>query len=128
VQVLKRILAESGRDTLVLLDELGTGTDPEEGAALAMAMLDELVGRGVQAIVNTHLSPLKDYAARTAGVRNASMQFDRESLNPTYRLVIGVPGVSLGLTIAEKNGLPSELIGRAREHLAGLSETAPTRS
>jgi DNA mismatch repair protein MutS2 len=125
VEVLKRILAEAGPDTLVLLDELGTGTDPEEGAALAMAMLDELVGRGVQAIVNTHLSPLKDYAQRHEGVRNASMQFDAQSLNPTYRLVIGVPGVSLGLTIAEKNGLPGELVGRARDHLREISGAAP---
>jgi DNA mismatch repair protein MutS2 len=121
VEVLKRILDEAGPETLVLLDELGTGTDPEEGAALAMAVLDELVARRVQGIVNTHLSPLKEYAEHKSGVRNASMQFDHERLSPTYRLTIGIPGVSLGLTIAEKNGLPSELVGRARSHLQRLS-------
>ena len=122
VEVLKRILEQADARTLVLLDELGTGTDPEEGAALAMAVLDELVARRVQGIVNTHLSPLKDYAGRKAGVRNASMQFDRDRLTPTYQLLIGVPGVSLGLTIAEKRGLSPELIGRAREHLCEISE------
>lgn len=122
VEVLKRILDEAGADTLVLLDELGTGTDPEEGAALAMAMLDELVGRRVQGVVNTHLSPLKEYAAHNPAIRNASMQFDHEHLQPTYRLLIGQPGVSLGLTIAQKNGLPAELIARAREHLGRIMD------
>jgi DNA mismatch repair protein MutS2 len=122
VEVLKRILEEADQDTLVLLDELGTGTDPEEGAALAMAVLDELLERRVQGIVNTHLSPLKDYADQRQSIQNASMQFDHERLTPTYQLQIGVPGVSLGLTIAEKNGLPKELIGRAREHLCEISE------
>ncbi|HSP00167.1 MAG TPA: DNA mismatch repair protein MutS [Thioalkalivibrio sp.] len=121
VEVLKRILEEADGDTLVLLDELGTGTDPEEGAALAMAVLDELLERKVQGIVNTHLSPLKDYAAHQQGIRNASMQFDHERLAPTYRLVIGEPGVSLGLTIAQKNGLPEALVERARAHLAAIA-------
>ncbi|MEJ2060312.1 MAG: DNA mismatch repair protein MutS [Gammaproteobacteria bacterium] len=123
VEVLKRILDEAGEDTLVLLDELGTGTDPEEGAALAMAVLDELTHRRVQGIVNTHLSPLKEYAAERPGIRNASMQFDHERLSPTYRLLIGAPGVSLGLTIAEKNGLPKDLVARAREHLETICAT-----
>ena len=121
VEVLKRILAEADQSTLVLLDELGTGTDPEEGAALAMSVMDELVGRGVQGIVNTHLSPLKDYATDRAHIVNASMLFDHGELKPTYRLQIGVPGESLGLIIAEKNGLPEELVGRAREHLARIT-------
>ncbi len=120
VEVLKRILDEADGETLVLLDELGTGTDPEEGAALAMAVLDELLSRKVQGIVNTHLSPLKDYAARHPGIRNASMQFDHQRLAPTYRLIIGEPGVSLGLTIAQKNGLPEALVERARGHLAAI--------
>lgn len=118
VEVLKRILAEADEHTLVLLDELGTGTDPEEGAALAMSVMDELVERGVQGIVNTHLSPLKDYAADREHVVNASMRFDHERLKPTYQLQIGVPGESLGLIVAEKNGLSAELVRRAREHLA----------
>ncbi len=121
VEVLKRILAEADDQTLVLLDELGTGTDPEEGAALAMSVMDELVERGVQGIVNTHLSPLKDYAADRPHIVNASMLFDHEELKPTYRLQIGVPGESLGLIIAEKNGLPVELVGRAREHLTRIT-------
>lgn len=117
VEVLKRILDEAGPETLVLLDELGTGTDPDEGAALAMAVLDELVERRVQGVVNTHLSPLKDYAEGKRTIRNACMQFDHEQLRPTFRLKIGEPGVSLGLTIAQRNGLPEELIARARDHL-----------
>jgi DNA mismatch repair protein MutS2 len=120
VEVLKRVLESAGGRSLILLDELGTGTDPDEGAALAMAVLDELRSRGVYGIVNTHLTPLKDYASRHPGILNASMQFDAERLAPTYRLVPGEPGVSFGLTIAEKNGLPAALVARAREHLAGL--------
>ncbi len=121
VEVLKRILGSADRDTLVLLDELGTGTDPEEGAALAMAVLDELVGRGVQGIVNTHLAPLKEYAARRPHLCNASMEFDPQRLRPTFRLRVGEPGGSLGLTIAAQSGLPEDLIGRARDYLAGLA-------
>lgn len=121
VEVLKRVLDEADGSTLVLLDELGTGTDPEEGAALAMAVLDELGARGVQGVVNTHLSPLKEYAADRPGVRNASMHFDTETLRPTYRLRIGVPGKSLGLLIAEQNGLPAALVAGAREHLQRLA-------
>lgn len=120
VEVLKRVLKEADGNTLVLLDELGTGTDPEEGAALAMAVLDELGRRSVQGLVNTHLSPLKEYAADRMGLRNASMHFDAESMCPTYELRIGVPGESLGLTIAEQNGLPLALIADARQHLRRL--------
>jgi len=120
VEVLKRVLEHATGRSLILLDELGTGTDPDEGAALAMAMLDELRARGVCGIVNTHLAPLKDYAARHPGILNASMQFDVERLVPTYRLLPGEPGISFGLTIAEKNGLPATLVAKAREHLAAL--------
>ncbi len=120
VEVLKRVLEHAGGSSLILLDELGTGTDPDEGAALAMAVLDELRSRGVFGIVNTHLAPLKDYAARHSGILNASMQFDAQRLAPTYRLVPGEPGISFGLTIAEKNGLPAKLVARAREHLGEL--------
>lgn len=117
VEVLKRVLGEADEKTLVLLDELGTGTDPEEGAALAMAVLDELGARGVQGVVNTHLAPLKEYASDCAGVRNASMRFDTDTLRPTYELRIGVPGESLGLIIAEQIGLPANLVTGARGHL-----------
>jgi len=123
VEVLKRILREADERTLVLLDELGTGTDPEEGAALAMAVLDELAERGVQGIVNTHLTPLKEYAADRAHVLNASMRFDHEHLKPTYQLEVGVPGRSLGLVIAEQNGIAPALVERARAHLARILES-----
>lgn len=125
VEVLKRVLAEADGQSLVLLDELGTGTDPQEGAALAMAMLDELGARGVQGVVNTHLAPLKDYAADRPGVRNASMRFDAGTLRPTYELCVGEPGKSLGLIIAEQNGLPPKLVAGARAHLRRFGDAAP---
>ncbi len=121
VEVLKRILQEADASTLVLLDELGTGTDPEEGAALAMAVLDELSEREVQGIVNTHLSPLKEYAANRPHLLNASMRFDHDRLRPTYLLQVGVPGQSLGLVVAEQNGIERALIERARQHLEHIT-------
>lgn len=124
VEVLKRVLAEADGDSLLLLDELGTGTDPQEGAALAMAVLDELGARGVQGVVNTHLAPLKEYAADRPRVRNASMRFDAETLRPTYELCVGEPGRSLGLIIAEQNGLPAELVAGARAHLRRFTEAS----
>jgi DNA mismatch repair protein MutS2 len=121
VEVLKRLINEADDGTLVLIDELGTGTDPEEGAALAMAVLDELSQRNVRGIVTTHLSPLKAYAERHGRLANASMHFDREHLTPTYELKIGVSGVSHGLVIAGKNGLPAPLLERARAHLREIA-------
>lgn len=120
VEVLKRLIAEADDKTLMLLDELGTGTDPEEGAALAMAVLDQLAGRGVHGMVTTHLTPLKGFAETHACLRNASMRFDDQHLEPTYELQIGVSGRSLGLVIAEKRGLPGDLVARAREYLREL--------
>ncbi len=120
VEVLKRLLTEADDHTLVLMDELGTGTDPEEGASLAMAVLDELSGRRVMGIVTTHLTPLKGFAERHTWLSNACMKFDFDSLSPTYQLELGHAGQSLGLIIAEKNGLPSDLVARARQHLAGM--------
>lgn len=121
VEVLKRLLEEASARTLVLLDELGTGTDPEEGAALAMAVLEELAARRVFGIVTTHLSPLKAFAAESDYLCNASMRFDYATLSPTYELDVGEAGRSLGLIIAEKNGLPTQLINKARAHLERLS-------
>lgn len=121
VQTLRRLMEEAARDTLVLLDELGTGTDPEEGAALAMAVLDELIARDVCALITTHLPPLKTYADRQGRAVNAAMEFDQERLAPTYRLAIGTVGVSHGLTIAGRNGLPETLIARARSYLAEMT-------
>jgi len=121
VETLKRILSEADAGTLVLLDELGTGTDPEEGAALAMAVLDELAQRGVHGIITTHLSPLKAFAEEHGRLTNASMLFDEERLQPTYRLRIGTSGDSLGLVIAKKSGLPEKLVAQARAHLLRIA-------
>ncbi len=121
VEKLKRLLNEADAGTLVLLDELGTGTDPEEGAALAMAVLEELARRGVYGIVTTHLSPLKDFASQHAHLTNASMLFDEEHLSPTYRLNIGTSGRSLGLVIPGKSGLPEGLVESARQHLRRIA-------
>ena len=117
VEVLKRLLEQADARTLVLMDELGTGTDPEEGASLAMAVLDELATRKVHGIVTTHLTPLKAFADQHAYLSNASMRFDYATLSPTYQLELGHAGKSLGLIIAEKNGLPVQLVDQARIYL-----------
>ncbi len=99
---------------LVLLDEVGTGTDPEDGVALATAIIDDLRTRGALVIATTHLEALKAYAATTAGCANAAMQFDEATSTPTYRLLPGIPGRSGGLEIAERLGLPPEILQAAR--------------
>ena len=109
-----RILDEAGPQDMVIFDELGAGTDPQEGAALAMALLGFLVERGITTLVATHYPELKGYAHATPGVVNASMEFDLESLSPTYRLMIGLPGRSNALAIAKRLGLQDEIVERAR--------------
>jgi DNA mismatch repair protein MutS2 len=110
VHVLKR----ADRASLVLFDELGAGTDPQEGAALARAILSNLIQRGITCLVATHYPELKAYAHAIPGAMNASMEFDLQTLRPTYRLNIGLPGRSNALLIAERIGLPAAIIAEAR--------------
>src|SRR5690606_15757772 len=109
------MLEEAGPEDLVLLDEVGAGTDPDEGAALAEAILEHLRQRGARVVATTHYSQLKGYAYLTEGVENASVEFDAETLQPTYRLQIGLPGRSNALEIAARLGTPPEVIERARQ-------------
>jgi DNA mismatch repair protein MutS2 len=104
--------------SLVLVDELGTGTAPEEGAALAVALLDEFRDRGCLTLATTHHDRLKTYASTTPGVLNAAVEFDEVNLRPTYRLLVGVPGGSSGIDIARRLGLPARVIDRARAQLS----------
>jgi DNA mismatch repair protein MutS2 len=113
VRMLRRILQESDEATLVLLDEIGSGTDPAEGSALAAATLVSLTGRGALTLATTHLGTLKDLASQTPGVVNASLQFDAATLTPTYRFLKGVPGRSYGLAIARRLGVPLEILADA---------------
>jgi DNA mismatch repair protein MutS2 len=104
--------------SLVLVDELGTGTAPEEGAALAVALLDEFRERGCLTLATTHHDRLKTYASTTPGVLNAAVEFDEVNLRPTYRLMVGVPGGSSGIDIAQRLGLSAQVIDRARAQLS----------
>jgi DNA mismatch repair protein MutS2 len=112
-----RILELADEESLVLLDELGSGTDPQEGASLAMAILQELLDQGSTTLVATHYPELKAFAHTIEPLRNASVQFDLDSLQPTFRLSIGLPGRSNALAIAERLGLPLAIIDRARDQL-----------
>ena len=112
------ILKRADRASLVLFDELGAGTDPQEGAALARAILSNLIQRGITCLVATHYPELKTYAHSTPGAINGSMEFDLKSLRPTYRLNIGLPGRSNALLIAEKIGLPGSIIEDARSSVS----------
>ncbi|MEN3010497.1 MAG: endonuclease MutS2 [Candidatus Bipolaricaulaceae bacterium] len=112
------ILSETDERTLVLLDELGAGTDPQEGAALALALLEKLLEIGGLVAVATHLTPVKLFALAHPRVLSCSMEFDLETLAPTYRVLPGVPGRSCALLVAERLGLPKELLERAKAKLS----------
>ena len=114
----RAMLEAATPQSLVLVDELGTGTAPEEGAALAVALLDEFRARGCLTLATTHHDRLKSYASTTPGVLNAAVEFDEVNLRPTYRLMVGVPGGSSGIDIARRLGLPQHVIDRARAQLS----------
>ena len=112
-----RIVEHAGPETLVLLDELGAGTDPTEGSALAQALLDHFIRSGALVAATTHYAEIKVYAHETPAARNASVAFDLETLSPTYRLTIGLPGGSQAFAIAERLGLPDAIVSDARSRL-----------
>src|SRR5437016_7461076 len=116
VKQIREVLDQAGERSLVLLDELGAGTDPDEGAALAQAVLEELAERGALCVASTHLEPLKGFASTHPRARNASVEFDSERLQPTFRLVYDRPGQSYALAIGARLGLPAPLIERAESH------------
>jgi len=110
---LRTILERAGDNVVVLIDELGSGTDPSEGAALSQAMLELILEKRALGLITTHLAPLKAFASDTAGVQNAAMRFDVEHLRPKYELLMGQPGRSYALAIAERLGLPQGILRRA---------------
>lgn len=113
------IVENAGPGKLVLLDELGAGTDPTEGAALAISIIEELMSKGSLVMATTHYTELKKYALSREGVQNGSMQFDVETLSPTYKLMMGIPGKSNAFEISKKLGLEGSLIDRAKQLLEG---------
>lgn len=118
MKTVSRIVREAGPHSLVLLDELGSGTDPEEGSAIGMALLDRLLSAGPLTLVTSHHSILKNFGYSREGCQNASVDFDGDTLSPTYRIVMGIPGESHALDIALRNGLARDVVDKARSYLA----------
>jgi DNA mismatch repair protein MutS2 len=121
---LKSMLEIATERSLILVDEMGTGTAPEEGAALAVALLEEFRERRSLTLATTHHDRLKAYASTTPGIVNAAMEFDEENLRPTYKLLVGVPGTSSGIEIARRLGLPARVVDNARARLSPESREA----
>ena len=121
---LKSMLETATERSLILVDEMGTGTAPEEGAALAVALLEEFRTRHALTIATTHHDRLKSYASTTPGIVNAAMEFDEVNLRPTYRLLVGVPGTSSGIEIARRLGLPARVVEHAKASLSPESREA----
>ncbi|MBN1413131.1 MAG: endonuclease MutS2 [Spirochaetales bacterium] len=117
IRNMSRIISKSTYKSLVLLDELGSGTDPEEGVAIAMAVLDHFIEKKCHVLTSTHHGILKNYGYTKTAAVNACMEFDPEKLTPTFRVIMGIPGESYALPIAERHGIPETVIHKAKEYL-----------
>ncbi|MDE6047864.1 MAG: hypothetical protein K2F56_04475, partial [Anaeroplasmataceae bacterium] len=124
---MNEILNAATFQSLVLLDELGSGTDPKEGSSLAIAMIDYLKRRGARLLVTTHYSDLKSYAYREKDVLNASVEFNTNTLLPTYRLLIGVPGKSNAIEIASRLGIPKEIISASKGYMQSINPSESSK-
>jgi len=114
---ISRALEDANENAIVLIDELGSGTDPYEGSAIALGIIEELIERGIKFIVTTHLTPVKLFSMSHDKLVTASMEFDPETLSPTYRILMNIPGASHAFEIARKYGLSDDILERAKKHL-----------